>query len=153
MKILKLNKGIVKVDDEDFDLISRYHWYNNHGYALNETVTDGKKVRLRMHRLILGKNAGKYTDHINGDKLDNQKHNLRACSNAQNMRNIPPKRQNSSGFKGVTWQKDCSRWKAQIKVDYKNIHIGIFKDKIDAARAYNNAAKIYFGEYAWLNTI
>lgn len=149
-----MNRGrFALVDDEDFDRVSKIHWFvNDNGYAMAGGF-HGMPTRARMHRFILGKKAGKYTDHINGDKLDNQRANLRVCTNAQNMRNIPPKKQNTSGFKGVTWQEDCKRWKAQIKVNYKNIHIGIFKIKEDAARAYNEAALKYFGKFAWINTV
>lgn len=149
MKKIPLNKGHALVDDGDFALVSSLKWYvNDSGYALSTSTP-----RIRMHRLILGKKASKYTDHINGNKLDNRRVNLRACTNAQNMRNIPAKKQNTSGFKGVTWQEDCRRWKAQIKVNYKNIHVGIFKVKEDAARAYNDAALKYFGKFAWLNNV
>lgn len=154
MKEILLGKGqIAFVDDKDFESISSLHWYLHNGYAKNDRQSNNKRIRTSMHRMVMGENAGKYTDHINGNKLDNRRENLRICTNAQNMRNIAPKKQNSSGFKGVTWQKDCSRWKAQIKVNYKNIHIGIFKIKEDAARAYNEAAKKYFGDFAWLNIV
>lgn len=154
MKKIILNKEkCVLVDNKYFDLVSKYRWYIHNGYALTDNMVDGKRTRTRMHRMIFGNKVGKYTDHKNGNKLDNRLQNLRICTNAQNMRNIPAKKQNTSGFKGVTWQKDCLRWKAQIKFNYKNIHIGVFKLKTDAALAYNQAAKKYFGKFAWLNPI
>ncbi len=154
MKEIPLTSGgYAIVDDADFPMLSKFSWMNSNGYAVNVTQKDNKRTRTRMHRLILGDRVKKYTDHINGNKLDNRRVNLRPCTNAENMRNIPPKKQNTSGYKGVTWQNDCSRWKAQIKVNYKNIHIGIFKIKKDAAIAYNEAALKHFGQFAWLNTV
>lgn len=149
-----LNKGIALIDNEDFESVNEFRWHiNDSGYAISSAPFKGKNRNIRMHRLILGAKVGKYTDHINGNKLDNRRSNLRVCTNAQNMRNIPPKKQNSSGFKGVTWQVDILRWRAQIKVDYKNKYLGVFKVKEEAAKAYNKAAREYFGEFAWLNII
>lgn len=86
-------------------------------------------------------------------KLNKGKIALRFCSNAENMRNRPAPASNSSGFKGVSWHAQKDRWRARIKVFYKEIHLGLFKSKEQAALAYNKAAKRHFGNFAHLNTL
>jgi hypothetical protein len=88
-------------------------------------------------------------DHINGNTLDNQRHNLRACSNKENMRNRGMASHNSSGFKGVSWLE--GKWSAYIGENGKKIHLGLFKTREDAARRYNKEALKRFGEFAKLN--
>ncbi len=150
MKKISLSKRrFVIVDDEDFDLVSRCGWWiSDTGYATNNR---GGKI-VRMHRLILNPKKGEYVDHINRNKLDNRRENLRTCTNGQNTMNQPKKSQNTSGFKGVT-RHSATRWLAQIKVNYKNNYLGLFKFKRDAAKAYNEAALLHYGEFAYLNKI
>lgn len=108
-----------------------------------------------MHRVILeyyGKeieNIG--TDHKNGNGLDNQKHNLRIANKQQNNFNQKSYNNSSSKFKGITWDKESKRWRANITVSGKYIYLGRFNDEIEAAQAYNNAALKYQGEFARLN--
>ena len=105
----------------------------------------------RLHHVIL--NTKNLTDHINGNPLDNRKNNLRICSVNQNARNSKRPINNTSGFKGVTWHIHVKKWKATIGVNSQNIHLGYFDNKIEAARAYNQAAKKYHGEFARFNRI
>lgn len=107
-----------------------------------------------MHRLILNvTDAIVFVDHIDGNGLNNQRSNLRACSNAENLMNRPANKNNTSGFKGVILDKTNGKWIAQIMLKRKHIGLGSYSNKIDAAKAYNDAAKIYFGEFAYLNEI
>ena len=110
---------------------------------------------LLLHRLLLKEDNPKISiDHCNGDTLNNKKFNLRKCSNRDNIRNQKIHKNNKSGYKGVCWIKDRNKWKASINIEkYKNKHIGYFKDKIEAAIAYNNKAKEVFGEFARLNEL
>jgi hypothetical protein len=97
---------------------------------------------------------GFFVDHINGDTLDNRRENLRVCTRKENNQNCNkrgtlPK----SKYKGVVWVKKVGKWKAQIKSDKKTIYLGYFKDELLAAKAYNSAAILYFGEFARQNKI
>ena len=106
-----------------------------------------------MHRVILNTPMGMDTDHINGNGLDNRRCNLRICTHAENISN-QRKYSNTmlSKFKGVSWDKSRNRWIVYIGVHPKRIFLGRFKTEIDAAIAYDNAARKYFGEFACTNS-
>lgn len=148
-----------KVDAEDYEWLSSKKWFlSRFGYAytvLRRVKTTGKSTQqnIPMHRIVSMANSDQHTDHINGDRIDNRKSNLRVCTNQQNARNAKLRPLNTSGYKGVSWDKSSGRWRAYIKVDYKQLWLGYHHDKRDAARAYNNAAKRYFGEFARLNDV
>lgn len=154
MKKIKLTKGMVAlVDDEDFERINSFKWCvgktSFHHYAMRR---DGKKT-LFMHRFIVDAPKGLLVDHINRNGLDNRKENLRVCTAQQNRRNGGLSKLNTSGYKGVSWNKGIHKWSAYITANYKRIHLGYFDDKTEAARAYNNAAKQYFKEFNSSNII
>jgi hypothetical protein len=95
---------------------------------------------------------GKITDHKDGDGLNNRRKNLRNCSPSQNIHNQRVRSgEKSSRFKGVSWSTEKGKWRAQIIVRPKSIHLGYFDDEEDAAEAYDEAAIKYFGAYANLN--
>ena len=98
-------------------------------------------------------NRKKLIDHKNRNPLHNHKSNFRFCTHKENLRNCGKHKDNTSGFKGVTWNKANRRWTAQIGVDGKNIHLGDFKRKIKAAIAYNIGATKYHKEFAYLNEV
>lgn len=158
MRKIILNKGVALVDDEDHELVSRHKWRKvkrrNTYYAITSIINNNKKVILTMHRLIVGKPPLRLvTDHINGNGLDNRKINLRFCTNAQNIMNTP-KRIGSGRFKGIFFQKSRTNpWNARIYCNGKCIYLGCFKEEVNAALAYNSAAKKYFGEFARPNII
>lgn len=104
-----------------------------------------------MHREIMVAPSGQYVDHVNGNKLDNRRENLRMCSNSQNMANRRAPRVNRSGFKGVHFFKRDGTWRAAITQDYKTKHIGYYATPEEAARAYDIKARELFGEFAQLN--
>lgn len=132
------------VDQADFDLVSAHKWHVSTGYA--RTTIDGKSIS--MHRLILGDVKAPEIDHKDGDKLNNRRANLRPCTsteNSQNRRVVGGR----SRFKGV--RRDRGMWRAQIKVDGKIVDIGFHQTERLAARAYDKAAKKYFGKFACTN--
>ena len=92
-------------------------------------------------------------DHIDGNGLNNQHSNLRIATRSQNLANRGSQENNTSGYKGVCWNKKLQKWIAKICIKGETIHIGCFIDKFEAARAYNIAAGRLFGEYAKLNEL
>lgn|SRR3990167_633540 len=155
MKEIKLTQNrITIVDDEDFDYLSSFSWcFGSVGYPETRTsVAEGRKLK-RMHSLILKTPKGLMCDHINGNKLDNRKSNLRLCTMMENMRNRNKTSTNKSGYKGVYFEEYTGKWKAQIKYGNKNHNLGRFEKLKDAAKAYNMAAIENFGEFARINLI
>ena len=137
------------VDDEDFEHLSQWKWHlNTWGYA---TSTKGDNKTRWMHRVILNVPKGVEVDHINHDKLDNRRCNIRPCSRAENARNHPLKRNNTSGFKGVYWNKVRKKWHSRIKVDGKYISLGYYFCIVKAAVVYDDAAKKYHRKFSYLN--
>ncbi|WP_346866645.1 MULTISPECIES: HNH endonuclease [unclassified Clostridium] len=158
MKEIKITQGkTVLVSDEDFQNISQFKWaYSaSTGYA----VRKGRKIlqeprTVHMHRFIMGASSKVQIDHINGNKLDNRRLNLRIASIQKNAFNRKkPKVICTSKYKGVLKRKNSNRWEARIKFNNKSIHLGRFINEVDAAKAYNRAALYYFGEFARCNDI
>lgn len=150
---LRLTKGAVtQVDHNTYYAVYGYKWHlTSHGYAARSERCCGKKKMIYLHRHILGAKKGQQVDHINGDKLDNRKENLRIVSSSQNLQN--KKYGGSSKFKGVHYRKDVKSWRVTIQVDGKTKHIGYFKDELEAAKAYDRVAKTIYGEGPWLNNV
>lgn len=151
MKSLKLSQGKnTIVDDFDYEYLSKFKWcITNNGYA-GRNCGESRK-RLLMHREIVKPPLGMDIDHINGNKLDNRRSNLRIATRSENMRNSKKRIDNSSGFKGVVFYKRDKNWRAYIKINYKQIHLGYFDTAMKAARAYDNAAILYSGIFAKTN--
>lgn len=156
-KEIPLSKGMsALVDDDDYTRLSAFSWYcirsGNSFYAARYGGKKGGSHHIWMHRVILDAPKGFEVDHINGNKLDNRRENLRIATRAQNAFNRAKfKIPSSSRFKGVTFHKRDKKWQACIKVNGRSIFLGYFKNEVDAARAYNEAAAEYFGEFANLN--
>lgn len=106
--------------------------------------------RQRLHRVILDHPNG-IVDHKNRNKLDNRKINLRVTDNKGNSGNVGIRRSNSSGYKGVSFHAASRKWKAQMSVDNKSVHIGLFTTPEEAARAYDSATRQRHGEFAVTN--
>lgn len=158
---LKGNRGkgmFALVDEDDYERVNQLKWYPDKGnltkYAGTFTFINGKPVHVALHRLIMGlsKGDGKEIDHINGNGLDNRKQNLRVCTRGENLRNSKF-RKGSSSHRGVHLHKGSKKWYAQIRFDNKKHYLGSFDCEIEAAEAYNNAAKEHHGEFATLNEI
>lgn len=146
--ILLVNgRGVAIIDDENAELVASYRWRLMAGcYAATRPAPS---TILYMHRLILDVPLGVQVDHINHNGLDNRRVNLRLATNGQNSANRVLGSDSRSGFKGVSW--DAGRWRARIKVDQQDRHLGRFDIPEAAARAYDRAAREHFGEFAWLN--
>jgi len=158
-------KGIaVEIDEEDLELFEKYTWYvSPKGYLMRNTSyrKDGKICgkALFFHREVIIAHGGDlkdgYVDHKDRNKLNNQKENLRyPVTKAENMRNREQQKNNLYGYKGIYFHKNrrCP-WAARIACDGKQIFIGWYLTPEEAALAYNEAAKKYFGEFAYLNEV
>jgi hypothetical protein len=155
MKEINLNnKKVALVDDEDFDRVNQFKWYAmkqwNTFYAVHCFRIDGKRKNTFMHRFILGLKEGEQSDHIDRNGLNNQRNNFRECTNRQNSFNQVGCNK-SSQYKGVFFDKSRNKFAAQIKLNFKSTFIGRYSDEIEAAKAYDEAAKKHFGEFAYLN--
>lgn len=155
MNIVPLTQGqVTRVDDDDYALLSQHRWYarrrrNGTYYAVRRgKVGDGTSKNIYLHRFLLTPADDQEVDHINGDTLDNRRENLRACTRAQNARNLPKRKAGTSQWKGVRWRKESRKWEAKICVDRLQIYLGMFDNEVDAAVAYDEAARRYFGEFA-----
>lgn len=140
------------VNDSDYELVARHKWHrSSKGYA--QTVLPlgrGQQRTVLMHRLILDAPKGIQVDHIDHDKLNNRRSNIRLCSGHDNQGNRRSS-VGSSRFKGVTWSKQKRKWKAYIQQRKSTCYLGYYDAEEAAARAYDAAAREYFGEFAYLN--
>ncbi len=153
MREILINKNKkVLVDDDDYEYLTQWKWcLSSGGYAQRLFGKYPKYYLVKMHRFIMDAPKELQVDHINGDRLDNRKNNLRLCSCAENSRNRIRQRDNKSGYKGVCYHKKSGKWVAQIHVDGKNFNLGYFITSEDAARAYDIAALDLHKEFAKLN--
>lgn len=141
-----------KVDNEDYPLLSRFCWFYDPKWNRAYTTIMTKNVSLS--RFIMPPHGAKLeVDHMNRDGLDNRKSNLRICTRIENEMNKTVRKNTASGFKGVTWNHKNNTWRARLKKDGKFLHLGLFKNKKDAAKAYNEKAKEIYGGFAWLNPV
>jgi hypothetical protein len=138
--------------------LNKYKWYAARGgksfYAVRGKWSKNPRKRrtISMHNLIIPIPKGYIADHINHNGLDNRKKNLRVATQAQNARNARyPKKNCSSQYRGVWYNKRTKKWRATIVFGRKRRQIGYFADEKEAAKAYDEAAKKYFGEFAILN--
>jgi hypothetical protein len=139
------------VDDADAALVDQYKWYCSTYYAFKHPTKSCH--HSYMHRLIMGAKKGQIVDHINGDKLDNRRSNLRFCTPAQNNYNSSKHKRNTSGYKGVFWNGRDGKWLAQAKINQKQTYLGQYETREQAALYYNLAAIMFHGEFARLNVI
>lgn len=157
---IKLTQGkSTLVDNDTYEWASKYKWYAAHWkdnmfYAQRggKQVNKKREQHISLHRDIMKPKKYEVVDHINGNTLDNRKCNLRVCSAKDNSRNQTKlSKNNTSGYKGVSWDKNANKWIARIKVDKKLIHLGYFVDLIKATKAYDVAAKKHFKDFAFQN--
>lgn len=140
----------ILVDAADYSYLSQFKWHlTGKGYA-------GRAVNRKivyMHREVIGAFPESTVDHINRNKLDNRRSNLRLATRCGNQRNRSAGSNNKSGYKGVSWDQTREKWHASIKVDGKTKNLGRFTNILEAVKAYNNASLQYHGEFSVLNPL
>lgn len=159
MRLIPLSQGLfAQVDDADYDYLRQWKWYAQKRTNTVYATSHDKATVILMHRLILGlTDRYSLTDHIDHNGLNNQRSNLRAASYSQNNSNRRSQKNSLSKYLGVSLniQKRKDRvyryWTAHIGKNNKRIRLGYFKTEEDAARAYDEAAKVHHGEFASLN--
>lgn len=143
------------IDSQDLPFISRWKWYaresNGTWYAARGQWNGKNNTIIKMHRVLLSAKKGYLVDHINHDTLDNTRGNLRLVTSSQNQMNRIASAK--SGFKGVALTRNKKRYRTFIKIDGSYRHLGVFDEILEAARAYNRAAKEAFGDYAFFNPV
>lgn len=163
MKLIALTQGkFASVDDEDYDWLKQFKWSAQKKSLVNRVVyyavrqtsrTNKKRQFLRMHREIAARADFPETDHIDGDGLNNQKHNLRPATHGQNQQNQHKRLKCASCYKGVNWDRHKSKWQVRLRLNGIRQHVGYFSDERLAAIAYNKAAIKAFGKFALINDI
>lgn len=145
---IKLTQGkVALIDDEDFERLNQWKWFymkssaSRTGYA----VGSNNGATIRMHRLIMNAKKDEVLDHINGNGLDNCKHNLRFVTVAENQWNRHRKGFGTSKYVGVNWQSKNKKWRAQIRHNGEKVYLGEFKNELDAVEAYDKAVIKYRG--------
>lgn len=152
MKKIKLTQGkYALIDDEDFDRVSKFKWWTqrciNSSYAVRVEFLNRKRRIVYMHRFILNHTSDLEIDHKNGNGLDNRKNNLRPVTHQQNSMNRAIGKNNSSGYKGVSFKIKTGKYYACIIINGKFVHLGVFLNALDASKAYEKKAKEVFGEF------
>lgn len=152
MKKIELTKGeYALVDDKDFEYLNQWSWYTLVNRKKKYAVRKPMSGIVLMHREILSTPKTVVVDHIDGDGLNNQRVNLRNCTDGENKRNRGMQRNNTSGVKGVSWSRQAKKWHARISVDKKSLHLGYFVDKNDAYEACRIAYIEHHKEFANYN--
>ena len=139
------------VDDIDYKHLIKWKWHRTpkaiHSYSKKGVVWE----HISMHRMIMKPPIEMQVDHINRDTLDNRRCNLRICTHQENLFNQGP--YSNKQYKGVCKRKDYNKWRSRIRINKKLINLGDYNTPIEAAKAYNCAARILFGEFAYQNNL
>lgn len=159
MRRIKLTKGQwALVDDEDFKSLNQFKWhYSSRRYASRGVWVEGRVKSVDMHRLLCSSKRGQEVDHINGNRLDIRRVNLRACTKTQNRQNRGKYALATSRFKGVSWHRGrrvgVGLWRVRMAKDKNGQRqdIGLFKTEREAAMAYDLWALDLYGEFARTN--
>ena len=155
MRLIPLTQGkFAKVDDADYQELISYNWIFNNGYAFRHLSLDrstGKRSRIMMHRQLMNTPKGMDTDHINRDRLDNRRSNLRVCTRSQNMANKGLKSNNTTGYAGVSltmYRRTPKKYQARISYEGRVIHLGYSNSKLEAYKLYKKAHKELFKDFS-----
>jgi len=150
LKIIYTKKNEeIFVDDDDYEWLNQYTWHIGKGYAARArwlSDGDGGK-RIMMHRQIMSAQKGEIIDHIDRNRKNNQRSNLRICSYAENARNHKVLKCNKSGVTGVTWNKQNQKWIVIITINKERLYLGLYSSFEEAVNVRKKAEIEYFGEF------
>jgi hypothetical protein len=161
VKKIRMNSGtIILVDDNDYEMLSKFTWHEKRGKRTSYAVTGGRRFgggrrlpSIPMHRMLLLPDSEYEVDHINGNGLDNRRCNLRLVTKAQQQWNQHVVR-NRSGFHGVVWHSTNKAWAARTTIKKKQVWFGAhYRSPEEAAAAYDANIRSIRGEYARLNGV
>jgi hypothetical protein len=149
---INIKRYDVLIDDDMAPLVLSRKWHisdRKRGIYFSTSILfpDGKRRDIKLHRFIMECPPGLLVDHRNGNHLDCRRENLRVCTTAQNTRNEPMLKTNTTGFRGVSFHKRRKKYRAYIKFNNRYIHLGYFQTPEEAAAEYEKAARNYFGEF------
>lgn len=155
---IPLTRGYVAIVDDDCppEILTK-KWCarvarNGNVYAVRSAPWEnGRRVKEQLHRAIMNPADGLQVDHIDGNGLNNQRSNLRVCTHAENARNRRLNKRTTTGLKGVYQRRGSDKWQARIRVDGRFLCLGQFGSKLEAAKAYDEAAVRMRGEFARTN--
>lgn len=145
MKKIKLTQNkYALVDDDMFDFLNQWKWCFNNGYAVRNKLWRSGKPQgiIWMHRIVNNTPENKETDHINRNRLDNRKENLRSVNSSQNAINKGLRKDNTSRITGVNLFRN-GKWRTYITINRKTIHLGYFKSIEEAIFTRKEAERIY----------
>lgn len=156
---IPLPRGYTTVVDHDDADLAQYRWRYLDGYAARSVTIQQRQQVVRLQWLILERmlgralRPGEQCQHIDDNRLNNRRANLRLATRQQSCWRQRARSDNTSGYRGVYFSKDKQRWYARITIEQKYRHLGYFATAAEAARAYNTAAQAAFGEFARLNPV
>jgi hypothetical protein len=146
---------VVTLDLADLPIFRAHIWHvhpdgNTFYVSRNAKKATGRWGTVKLHQLLVETQPGQVVDHRDGNGLNNSRSNLRACTPSENLRNRGTPRTNTSGYKGVSWSPSSRKWKAAIRVDGVDHHLGVFTTKEAAYEAYCSASKALHGAFSRL---
>lgn len=141
---LEVAGGFTLLDEEDYHYFSKWRWFKHQtGYVQRAKKINGKWKTIRLHVEILRPKEGFQTDHINRDRSDNRRSNLRQVTASQNCHNKKMRKDNKTGYIGIWFRNDTKKWTARIVVEGERKVLGCFVDKKEAVEAYTEAKESY----------
>lgn len=146
-EIVLTQSKVALVDDEDYEYISQWNWYAMYTRGSWYAARCVRGRHIWMHREIMNTPTDLLVDHKDNNGLNNQRYNLRNCTQSVNIQNM----RSRDGYRGVSYHR--TKYRSRIEVNGRQVYLGLFIHAKDAAKAYNTAATKYFGEFARLNII